>query len=808
VKSPVEGQKEGSRYLYFFADDRRHGTLWKVILQRVLAAYEANKQKSILKSGWLVVKEEEDLWRTRYVKLYCRQRRVRLFVFADATTSVPIRSHEINEKTYAETINEEKDVSFAFRVFRRRHRRLEYRNDDDENEDTTSMSDMAHDEDEEMTDEEEDSKNEDWNDFIAHSSNKESTETWIELIQSLAVKLDMPAWMMPWHLWNDETRLKFAKSRFESIFNQDDNDDDDNKDKDMTKIYDRARDEIDRLHSTCVHDRTLPRHDILDFMSSALIREMHSQKFFRENCDSIKEEQILPLYVSSNRLLLRAQSATTTEENILNKISSLVENIMNRYVRKERELLSSDITQIVRTFRVEDKTPKFRGTSAVKGHNRVVVATRLGHDVKKRLESSLERVSHCETEMRSAILHECVSVAETYVTRLFSRFRAPIFNGSYDTKLVLSLANDVREVQLVLTSQTSTIFYDTNIDQENDEIENLESVSWARLSKLDRLISQHVENLGRWILERFVKSKVIVPTIESAYLDRPLHDHVFKLEKVLSAFFNFVESELLSMCRWDVAKGIMIACSDVCTYYVTYNMLKSALSPVRKKKETQEQESVFNILFSGGYSTTSTAGTKTTMKSTGFSDIELHGVPDFAIGEEVKVKVLKKRAWFQGHVVSVNPESGMYSIAVENGTNESNVRASRIRSSSTSTFSLSSFAERVPSVIRSIRYGLSLLHEPFSICLKEKTQDRELLDPEEILSSISEIIEPVLSERLRTDKEVQKAFKKLLFDSFGTASGKIDRKQFVASLECKPQRFDRSVLTDFSVLRSSLWSLP
>ena len=86
----------------------------------------------------------------------------------------------------------------------------------------------------------------------------------------------------------------------------------------------------------------------------------------------------------------------------------------------------------------------------------------------------------------------------------------------YKEKLVLSLANDVREVNVLLTTQASLIFED--IDEENSEIENLESVMWARLSKLDRLISQHVENVSRWILERFVKSSVLVPTFESAYV--------------------------------------------------------------------------------------------------------------------------------------------------------------------------------------------------------------------------------------------------------------------------------------------------
>ena len=101
----------------------------------------------------------------------------------------------------------------------------------------------------------------------------------------------------------------------------------------------------------------------------------------------------------------------------------------------------------------------------------MVVATRLGEKVKKCLESSLELVSQCETEMRSAILHECVSVMETYVTRLFARIRAPIFNGTYKEKLILSLANDVREIHVLLTTEASLIFDD--IDEENSEIENL-----------------------------------------------------------------------------------------------------------------------------------------------------------------------------------------------------------------------------------------------------------------------------------------------------------------------------------------------
>ena len=152
----------------------------------------------------------------------------------------------------------------------------------------------------------------------------------------------------------------------------------------------------------------------------------------------VDEKLLLPLYVASNRLLVATQSASSSSSNderfekALNKISSLVESAMNEYVRIEREKLSHDITQLVSKFRLQDEIPKFRGTSALKGHNRVVVATQLGEKVKTRLESSLEIVSDCgETEIRSAILHECVSVAETYVTRLFARIRAPIFNGSY-----------------------------------------------------------------------------------------------------------------------------------------------------------------------------------------------------------------------------------------------------------------------------------------------------------------------------------------------------------------------------------------
>ena len=97
---------------------------------------------------------------------------------------------------------------------------------------------------------------------------------------------------------------------------------------------------------------------------------------------------------------------------------------------------------------------------------------------------------------------------------------------------MLSLANDVREVNVLLTTQASLIFED--IDEENSEIENLESVMWARLSKLDRLISQHVENVSRWILERFVKSSVLVPTFESAYVvfergAREYFDHISQI---------------------------------------------------------------------------------------------------------------------------------------------------------------------------------------------------------------------------------------------------------------------------------------
>jgi len=169
------------------------------------------------------------------------------------------------------------------------------------------------------------------------------------------------------------------------------------------------------------------------------MNEMLTRNLFRDLVlKDVDEKLLLPLYVASNRLLVATQSASSSSSNderfekALNKISSLVESAMNEYVRIEREKLSHDITQLVSKFRVQDEIPKFRGTSALKGHNRVVVATQLGEKVKTRLESSLEIVSHCgETEIRSAILHECVSVTETYVTRLFARIRAPIFNGSY-----------------------------------------------------------------------------------------------------------------------------------------------------------------------------------------------------------------------------------------------------------------------------------------------------------------------------------------------------------------------------------------
>ena len=67
------------------------------------------------------MKEEEDVWRTRYVKVYCRQRRVRLFVFADASSSIPVRSYNIHENTYAEIVDknrdDDEDSSFVFRIF-------------------------------------------------------------------------------------------------------------------------------------------------------------------------------------------------------------------------------------------------------------------------------------------------------------------------------------------------------------------------------------------------------------------------------------------------------------------------------------------------------------------------------------------------------------------------------------------------------------------------------------------------------------------------------------------------------------------
>ena len=174
-------------------------------------------------------------------------------------------------------------------------------------------------------------------------------------------------------------------------------------------------------------------------MTRTLLCQIDTRNLFRDLVlKDVDEKLLLPLYVASNRLLVATQSASSSSSNderfekALNKISSLVESAMNEYVRIEREKLSHDITQLVSKFRVQDEIPKFRGTSALKGHNRVVVATQLGEKVKTRLESSLEIVSHCgETEIRSAILHECVSVTETYVTRLFARIRAPIFNGSY-----------------------------------------------------------------------------------------------------------------------------------------------------------------------------------------------------------------------------------------------------------------------------------------------------------------------------------------------------------------------------------------
>ena len=182
---------------------------------------------------------------------------VRLFVFADATSSMPVRTYNINEKTSAEVVDKSGDdahSSFVFRIF---HQRRKHHVDDDA---TTSMSDVTHDD---LDDDDEEEKEEEERiseDFVAHSSDMESTESWIELIQSLAVKLDMPSFMMPWHLWNGETRSKFAKSRFETIFLPEEDDEEEESTKiheeSITKIFDRARNEIDILHSTCVRDRT------------------------------------------------------------------------------------------------------------------------------------------------------------------------------------------------------------------------------------------------------------------------------------------------------------------------------------------------------------------------------------------------------------------------------------------------------------------------------------------------------------------------------------------------------------------------
>ena len=97
------------------------------------------------------------MWRTRYVKVYCRQRRVRLFVFADATSSMPV-TYNINEKTSAEMVEKSGDdahSSFVFRIF---HQRRKHHVDDD-----ASISDITHDDldggDDEDDDEEERGRN-------------------------------------------------------------------------------------------------------------------------------------------------------------------------------------------------------------------------------------------------------------------------------------------------------------------------------------------------------------------------------------------------------------------------------------------------------------------------------------------------------------------------------------------------------------------------------------------------------------------------------------------------------------------------
>ena len=165
---------------------------------------------------------------------------------------MPVRTYNINEKTCAEMVESDDDAhsSFVFRIF---HQRRKHHADDDA---ITSMSDTTHDDlDDDDDEEKEEEEERNLQDFVAHSSDMESTESWIELIQSLAIKIDMPAWTMPWHLWNDETRSKFAKSRFETIFlpEEDEEEEENTKiyEESITKIFDRARNEIDRLHSTC-----------------------------------------------------------------------------------------------------------------------------------------------------------------------------------------------------------------------------------------------------------------------------------------------------------------------------------------------------------------------------------------------------------------------------------------------------------------------------------------------------------------------------------------------------------------------------
>ena len=161
------------------------------------------------------------------------------------------------------------------------------------------------------------------------------------------------------------------------------------------------------------------------------------------------------------------------------------------------------------------------------------------------------------------------------------------------------------------------------------------------------------------------------------------------------------------------------------------------------------------------------------------------------------------------YVISVNHESGLYSVAIENGersTYQEQVafvpyqihHVPRLTTQSAFHLHFSKYSLRVESYFTNHFRSYSKKEQRIvSFWMRKKFLTLRLKFLNQHFPSVFVRI-----------RKCKKRFQKSLFDSFGIASGQIDRKQFLSSLECKPQRFDRSVLTDFNVLRSSLWSIP